>query len=188
MRRTAEENPNAQVFVMAIAFRAKAQWHVSKPTPVADFRWEDLIADGVTSMGAALSQVAAHLKALPERGLPPVLVLISDGLPTDDFAAGLKDLMAQPWGKKAVRISIAIGSDADHDTLQKFIGHNELKPLQANNPEALVKQIKWASTAVLKSASSPPSQGHGTTSSGVNVPIPAPPNTGQTNISADDVW
>ena len=57
-----------------------------------------------------------------------------------------------------MRIAIAIGEDADLDVLQKFIGHPEIKPLQANNSEALVNYIKWVSTAVLKSASSPASQ------------------------------
>jgi len=152
------------------------------------------LADGAvsagTDMGAAMRAMAEQLKTppMPERALPPVLVLISDGLPTDDFAAGLKALMAQPWGKKAVRISIAIGSDADHDTLQKFIGHNELKLLQANNPEALVKYIKWASTAVLKSASSPPSQAHKSAIAGLNVPIPTPPGAVPGPSSAGDVW
>jgi hypothetical protein len=50
--------------------------------------------------------------------------------------------MDLPWGKKAVRVSIAIGADADLDVLEKFIGNSELKPLQANNPESLVRHIK----------------------------------------------
>jgi uncharacterized protein YegL len=92
---------------------------------------------------------------MSERALPPVLVLVSDGQPTDDFEAGLKALLDEPWGKKAVRIAISIGRDADPEVLQRFIGNSELKPLAANSPEALVRHIKWASTAVLKSASSP---------------------------------
>ena len=88
----------------------------------------------------------------------PSLWLISDGQPTDSFEKGLTELMDQPWGTKAVRIAIAIGADAEHDVLQKFIGHPEFKPLQANNAETLVRYIRWASTEVLKSASSPASQ------------------------------
>ena len=94
--------------------------------------------------------------------------------------------MDQAWGKKAVRIAIAIGEDADHDVLQKFIGHPELKPLQANNSESLVNYIKWVSTAVLKSASSPASQAADASSPVVNVPVPAVPDAGPS--SADDVW
>jgi uncharacterized protein YegL len=135
-----------------------------------------------------LHMVAEQLRIPPmtDRALPPVLVLISDGQPTDDYASGIKAVMDQPWGKKAVRIAIAIGEDADMEVLQKFIGHPELKPLRANNPEALVKHIKWVSTAVLKSASAPASQAKDATSAGMNVPIPAAPDTGP--ASADDVW
>jgi uncharacterized protein YegL len=188
MQTVADENPNAQVLVRAIKFSSGAQWHVSQPTEIADFRWEDLSAEGVTDLGKALLMVADQLKIPPmtDRALPPVLVLISDGQPTDDYAGGIKALMEQPWGKKAVRIAIAIGEDADREVLQQFIGNPELKPLQANNPEALVKYIKWVSTAVLKSASSPASQTRDASTSGLNVPIPAAPDASP--FSADDVW
>jgi uncharacterized protein YegL len=191
MQTVADENPNARVLVRAIRFSTGAQWHVSQPTEVADFRWEDLSAEGVTDMGKAFSMVAEQLRIPPmvERALPPVLVLISDGQPTDDYASGLKALMEQPWGRKAVRIAIAIGEDADTEVLQKFISNPELKPLQANNPEALVKYIKWVSTAVLKSASAPVSQTADSSMPGTNVPIPVLPDSGPVSpVSADDVW
>jgi len=186
MQTVARENPNAEVLVRALRFSNGAHWHIAQPTAVEQFQWQDLAADNVTDMGKALSMLAEQLKIPPmsDRALPPVLVLLSDGQPTDDFSAGLKSLMDQPWGKKAVRIAIAIGKDADHECLQKFIGNSELKPLQANNADALVTYIKWASTAVLKSASSPASQSAGATSTpAANVPVPPAPN-----VTASDVW
>lgn len=187
MQDTASENPNAQVLVRAVTFSSGARWHVSAPTPVADFKWTDVTPGGVTDMGTALGLVAEQLKIPPmtDRALPPVLVLISDGGATDDFGSGLKALMAEPWGKKAVRIAIAVGRDADQDILTRFIGTGELKPLTANNAPDLVKQIRWASTAVLKAASSPASTPAAPGASGANVPIPAAP---QGDPSAADVW
>lgn len=149
------------------------------------------LADGTTSagtdMGQALKTVAKELHVPPmnERALPPVLVLVSDGQPTDDFKSGLRELMNLGWGKKAVRMAIAIGEDADHRVLQEFIGPGEIHPLQANNPDALVAYVKWVSTAVLKSASQPASQATGTTT-GIHVPIPVAPDMGP--ASANDVW
>lgn len=191
MQKVADENPNAEVLVRAVRFSSGAQWHVSQPTPVADFKWNDLSADGVTDMGKALTMVADQLKIPPmtDRALPPVLVLISDGQPTDDFNSGLKALLDLPWGKKAVRIAIAIGEDADPEVLQKFLANPELKPLQANNPEALVQHIRWVSTAVLKSASSPASQSADGPTSTSNVPIPTPqPPSSAAPSGANDVW
>lgn len=191
MRQVAAENPNAQVLVRALAFSDGARWHVAQPAPVDEFRWHDLKAGGVTDMGRALKMVAEQLRpdAMPPRALPPVLVLISDGQPTDNFDAGLKALMAEPWGLKAVRISIAIGADADLNVLQKFIGNPEFQPLQANNADTLVRYIRWASTEVIKSASSPASQvlGERGTASAGNVRLPAAPETTDLD-SAEDVW
>ncbi len=189
MQKVADENPNAQVLVRALAFSSGAQWTISQPTPIADFKWTDVKAGGVTDMGKALAMVGEqlHIPPMTERALPPVLVLISDGQPTDDFQMGLRALMDQAWGKKAVRIAIAIGDDADKDVLKEFIGNAEIEPLQANNPEALVNYIKWVSTAVLKSASSPASQ-TSADAGGANVPIPAPPDPNAGPASPGDVW
>lgn len=174
MQKVAQDNAEAQVLVRAIKFSSGAQWHISQPTPVEDFQWDDLKASGETDMGRALSMVAEQMKMPPmeDRALRPVLVLVSDGQPTDNFSGGLKDLMEQQWGQKAVRISIAIGEDADMDVMQKFIGHSELKPLLAKNAEQLVTYIKWVSTAVLKEASQPQSQTEEDVSPVVNVPVP----------------
>lgn len=190
MQKVADENPNADILVRAIKFSTGAQWHISQPTPVADFKWHDLSAEGVTDLGKALAMVTEQLRIPPmtDRALPPVLVLVSDGQPTDDFGAGLKVLMEQPWGMKGVRIAIAIGEDADHDVLQRFMGHSELRPLQANSPEMLVKHIRWVSTAVLQSASSPASQTREGASPVVNVPVPIPADSGAGPSSAADVW
>lgn len=179
MREAAHDNPTAQVLVRALRFSSGAQWHVATPTLVDSFTWTDLTADGETFMGKALEMVADQLKIPPmtDRALPPVLVLISDGQPTDDFNKGLRLLNEQNWGKKAVRISIAIGRDADMEVLQKFVGeNNERRPLVADNAEQLVNYIKWASTAVLGAAANPPSQQvQGEPDAGSHVPIPVVP-------------
>jgi uncharacterized protein YegL len=185
MRVVAHDNPNASVLVRAIRFGSSVQWHVAQPTPLASFTWTDLTTDGVTNMGKALSMVAEQLKVPPmhERALPPVLVLISDGQPTDDFNSGLKKLFDEKWGQKAVRIAIAIGDDADTDVLQRFINNPEIQPLKASNSEDLVNYIKWASTAVLQSASSPTAQNP--SSPTPTIPQPPPPTGSNTG---PDVW
>jgi uncharacterized protein YegL len=160
MRDVAEGNPFADVFVRAVRFSSGAQWHVATPTTVQDFQWKELPADGVTDMGAALSLVADALSVeqMGERGYPPVLVLVSDGQPTDDYKTGVAKIMATNWGRKAVRLSIAIGADADHGSLSAFVGDVERPVLKADNAESLTQYIKWVSTIVVNSVSSPTSK------------------------------
>ena len=168
MARVARENPEARVLVRAVAFADQARWHIAAPTLVEDLEWRDLEPRGVTAMGAALQLVAEQLHTPPmeERALPPVLVLISDGQPTDDFEAGLARLMREPWAQKAVRLAIALGHDADLEVLQQFIGpapanqreRSPRRPLQASNATSLAQYIQWASTAVVGAASMPVSR------------------------------
>lgn len=94
MAAVARDNPEARVLVRVVRFADRAAWHIATPTPVEELQWVDLQARGVTAMGEALELVAAELRSPPmeQRALPPVLVLISDGQPTDDFEAGLDSL------------------------------------------------------------------------------------------------
>jgi len=187
MKKIADENPNADVLVRCITFGADVKWHIGTAIKVADFEWADVQAAGLTPMGKALDMLADQLKIPPmtDRALPPILVLITDGQPTDDFNSAHQRLMQLPWAKKAVRIGIAIGDDADVNVIDKFIGNPEIKTLVANNSEQLTNFIRWASTAVLQAASSPSSQVTGQTGTG-NVPIAVQPDS--SNVSQDVVW
>jgi len=159
MKQAVEDNPNAQLYIRAITFSNGANWHIAMPTPIEEFEWLDVNAEGLTDMGKAFELVMEQLQMppMPERALPPVLVLLSDGQPTDHYKENLEKLLALPWGKKAVKIAIAIGQDADEEVLAEFVNNKEMPVLKANNPEALIKYIKWAST-VTKQVSMPHSR------------------------------
>lgn len=159
MRKVANDNPNAEVFVRVLRFSTGASWVVERPTPVQYFQWPELTAapGGMTDLGAALTLLARELRTdtMPGRALPPVLVLLTDGHPTDDFAAGLDALMQEPWGAKAMRVGVNIGRDGSHDVMRRFIGNPQVDPLGARNADQLVRYIRWASTSVLEAVSSP---------------------------------
>ena len=200
MAEAAHGNPEADVLVRAVSFASQAHWHISDPTPVRDIHqhWRDLAVQphGLTAMGEAMRLVATALRTPPmeHRALPPVLVLISDGAPTDDYEAGLQTLLEEPWACKAVRLAIAIGHDANQEELQKFIGPESaslgstthrgtgesvpspLRPLPANNARTLARYMRWASTAVIHAVSRPVSETGGSGPSR-NVPMPDLPVT-----------
>jgi uncharacterized protein YegL len=168
MQSAALSNPGATLLVRAVSFASGGSWHINDPTPVDQFTWEDLHTYGGTDMGAAFRLAAGALQTppMPQRALPPVLALVSDGQPTDDWRAGLRAIDDTPWGKRAVRVALAIGDDADKSMLKEFLANPELEPLQAKNPRQLAAAIRWMSTAV-KAASTPKGDGAG--------PVQAPP-------------
>lgn len=151
----ARDNPNVEVLVRALTFSSGARWVIAEPTPVAAMRWSDVEAKGYTDMGAALALAATALAVppMPERAVSPVIVLVTDGHHTDDFEAGLAKLMAERWGREAVRQAIAIGRDVSYQSLRAFIGNDDIEPLQANNQAALLQQAQWASRSGVQSAS-----------------------------------
>jgi len=181
MREAAGENPEGRLLVRVVTFADAAAWHVGLATPVESFRWDDVAADGRTAMGEALSLVAdaLHVDKMGGRGQRPILVLMSDGQPTDDFGGGLKRLMAQPWGQKAVRLAFAIGDDADQECLGKFVGTSEVPVIKVENAAQLKAYIRWVSSVVVRSVSSPASRPD---SAGLSneplIPLPPPPPPG----------
>ncbi len=192
MADAARNNPNAQLLVRTLKFATGASWVTANPVKIEDFAWDDLQAGGVTDMGKAFELLAAQLTIPPmtDRALPPVLVLLSDGQPTDNYKKTLDSLLQLPWGKKSVRIAVAIGQDADSDVLEQFTGNSELV-LQANNPQALVRMIKWASTAaslVSAPASRPSDMADTSARGGSNSPIDFDNIPDSALIGEDDVW
>jgi uncharacterized protein YegL len=189
MQKVARENPHAQLLVRAVAFSGGARWHIPIPTPVDQLTWTDLEADGMTDMGKAFSMVAEQLKMpqMEDHAFPPVLVLISDGQPTDDYEKGLKQLLVEPWGRKALRIAIGIGDDVDFEILSRFMDNPQFRPLKAENAEILVSYIRWASTVVLQAASSLSDQTAHSNSQGVDTSISAPPDS-SASTSEQDIW
>jgi uncharacterized protein YegL len=155
LRVVAASNPHAEVLVRVVRFASGASWHIETPTRVDDVVWVDLDAAGYTDLGAGIDLIASQLDVppMPARALPPVIVLVSDGQPTDDWAGALERLESRPWGAHAVRMAVGIGRDADPDVLAAFIGDADLPTVTASNPEQLVAMIRWASVHASRVAS-----------------------------------
>ena len=149
------DQEQAQVFVQAVAFATEPWWHIPDPQPVASIRWKPLqpVHKGLTNMGPAFAMAADALAPgrIERRALRPALLLITDGLATDPpggFEAGLATLMAQPAGKAALRLAIAIGRDAQSAALDWFIGDPSVPVLVADSTEDIADRLVAASLAV----------------------------------------
>ena len=185
IRKALENHPEVQVYMRAIRFSEKAEWHVGPKADLLDrFEWPDLKAGGSTATAQALRLLAIELDVefMPRRGLPPVVILISDGFCTDpkeEYEGAISALNQMPWGRKAVRIAIAIGDESEYDEIQlrKFLGPStqEIGILKAHSPEQLVGYIKWASVSASIGATQARSQMDAAVDPEVNVALPSPP-------------
>lgn len=191
MRKVADENPAASLLIRAITFAQVATWHVEEPTPVNEFSWKDVHTSGWTNLGEALKLAASVLSTppMPERALRPVLALVSDGQPTDDWRAGLRAIDATPWGKRAVRVAVGIGRDAEKSVLKEFLANPELEPIEAKNAQQLTRAIRWASTMAVRASSTPMGGGNDAQTTPIKQLQPAAqPPTSVADDDDDEVW
>ena len=74
----------------------------------------------------------------------PAIFLMSDGEPTDNYKHGLEKLKQNNWFKKAIKVAVAIGDDANKTVLADFTGNIEAV-ITVHTPEALKKWIQFVS-------------------------------------------
>ena len=128
----AESRLRAEIQVGLITFggeRARVHLPLAPAHKISEV--SPLRADGRTPMGAAFEEARKLIEdkdMIPSRAYRPVLVLVSDGLPTDDWEQPLDGLCKSERGQKATRFAMAIGADADVEMLRRF----------ANDPESPV--------------------------------------------------
>lgn len=137
-------NPDAEIKVAALEFSNGTKWLYNEPKSVEDFKWIDVQAGGLTSLGEACQELNSKLSRSgymksASGSYAPAIILLSDGGPTDNFDGGLQTLQGNNWFKNAIRIAIAIGDDADLDVLARFTGNSEAV-IKVQNIDAL-KQI-----------------------------------------------
>ena len=109
-----------------------------------------LDANGLTDLGAAFLELNDKLSknGFMDRGAAssgfyaPVILLLSDGEPTDDYLTALKKLQQNKWYQAALKIAIAIGEDANREVLKKAIRNVELL-FTVNDIGSLKKIIRF---------------------------------------------
>ncbi|MBQ8123447.1 MAG: VWA domain-containing protein [Ruminococcus sp.] len=118
---------DTEVKVAVLTFSTDVRWMYSNPIPIEEFEWARLRASGVTSLGAALKELNARMSRngflnSPSLSFAPVIFLMTDGYPSDDYKAGLKELQANSWYKFGLKAALGIGSEANDNVLAEFTG------------------------------------------------------------------
>lgn len=151
--------------VACLTFSSGCKWMYSTPIASDSFQWTNVDADGVTDLGSACRELNEKLSKngflkAPSGSVAPVIFLLSDGEPTDDFESGLNLLQQNNWFKHGIKVAVAIGDDANKDVLAKFTGNIEAV-ITVHTPEALRKWIRKVSitSSQIGSRSQPVSDG-----------------------------
>ena len=127
-----EDSASAEIHVAAVTFGRTAQWHLNlTPADQVLDQWEDLQAAGKTPLGGAIKLVQDALEdkeTIPSRAYRPTIILVSDGIPTDDWGAAIAEFLGSDRAMKASRFSMGIGDEvktSENSVLQQFIGNKD---------------------------------------------------------------
>ena len=134
LREVAHANDDAEIKIAILEFSTGCSWITPSSGPVgiedAESYWNRLNAGGLTSFGEALNELDKRLSRneylkSQTGAYAPVIILISDGEPTDSWEAGLSNIKQNNWFKHAIKIAIDIESGSDRLVLAEFTGNPE---------------------------------------------------------------
>jgi len=117
------DNPELELWCAVISFGSKAKVRAGLAL-AEETSLPPLTPHGGSMLGEALHELGnlfagSNLPLVPH---PPALVLISDGQPTDDYEAALRELESNDWFRLSLRLAIRIGADCDDAHLRSFTG------------------------------------------------------------------
>ena len=144
IRRTGAADTDIKIAVMT--FSSDVAWITPQPVPIETFEWSRLRADGETNMGAAFSELNNKLSrsafmSTPSLSYAPVIFLMTDGYPSDDYRQYIDILNSNSWFKYAVKTALAIGSDPNDEMLELFTGDKDAV-IHSSTGDELVQIIK----------------------------------------------
>jgi uncharacterized protein YegL len=165
LREMNADNADAEIEVAFLEFSSGAKWLTPNgPMKVDNYYWTDLDADGLTYMGEAFKMLTEKLSASSgfmqraSGSFAPVLFLMSDGEPNDDYKTHLAKLQNNGWFKASVKVALAIGDEANDSVLQEFTGSKEgvvRVPDGKNAGEKLAKMVQFIAVTSSQVASNP---------------------------------
>jgi len=118
-----EERMEAEHLISIITFGDTAEEHLA-PTNASSVEWTDMLADGETAMGAAFSKAKKMIDnkgIVPSRAYRPMIVLVSDGEPTDEWEKPLEALIGEGRSSKCFFMAMGIGEKPGIQVLERFI-------------------------------------------------------------------
>ena len=140
-------------FLSIITFNSSA----NQPVPLAEltsFQTPPIEASGTTSLGAALTLLAQRADSevnkttTEQKGdWKPIVFIMTDGMPTDDWQKGLNDFQKQKWG---MVVACAAGQAVDTSILKQIT--EVVVQLDTADSSSFKAFFKWVSASISTSS------------------------------------
>lgn len=123
-----ESNPYVEIQVAFYSFGSEATCDVPLTSISSIKHAPNYAANGLTSMGMAFREIKdliENLEYIAPKAYNPIIVVVTDGSPTDDHYTPLEAFIRGGRSAKSTRIAMALGEDADRKMLSRFVSEPE---------------------------------------------------------------
>ena len=142
---------DAEIKVAILTFSSGCQWLTpTGPQSPEKIVWSDLKANGLTDLGDACIELSKKMSRKEfmqsvSSTFAPIVILLSDGDPTDNYKKGIEALQGNKWFTNALVLALPIGTDVNTDVLAEFTGNKEAVLKAVTNAAQLKKMMKTVS-------------------------------------------
>lgn len=190
------DNPDIEIQIAVLTFESETEWVTGNGLVNPEtYKWEDLDAGSLTSMGAAFRELVNALSVShgfmnrASGSVAPVLFLLTDGEPTDNYQDALQILKENNWYKVAAKVAIGYG-DSNDSVLREFTGNSETV-LHTNDPKDLKKMIRFVtitSSMVASTGKGTDEEDSDDTTNAVAQAIKAAPPILSSSVDPNEEW
>ena len=158
------KNARGDIEVSVITFGGKVEL-LQVLKPVDEVGTLNFSAKGNTPMGEAFELVTNMIEdrgIVSEKAFIPIIVLVSDGIPTDlpvnlrkskskdEFLKweGLQKMQSSRRTSKSIKLGLSIGTDANKEMLKAFINNSNIALFKAKEVNAITKFFEWVTMSI----------------------------------------
>lgn len=152
---TREEQKGFEFLVSIIVFRGEQAELLHKGVPPSKLNYTPIEARSTTPLGSAL-QVATELIEdpinTPSRAYRPLVVLVCDGLPTDDWQGKLERFVSEGRTSKCDRMALGVGDqlpERAQEMLRRFVEGTGHDVMSATESSEITRFFKFITMSVV---------------------------------------
>lgn len=147
IRDFASKQKECKIQCSVVTFNDKVEW-IIEGVDAEDLQWIDVKASGGTRLGETYKQLSGKLSR-HNGGLmamhmnnAPIIILFTDGCPTDDADTPLTQLKQNKWFKSAIKIAVELpGNDIDRQKLIDFATREMVIPVTLDGLKEKLQNI-----------------------------------------------
>lgn len=142
-----ESNQDVDLYVNALKISDSVRWLFKDMCRGETFKWHDIHAGGARNIGLSLQEIDRKLcygEFFDESRnyFKPIIFFLTDGSSEDDYKEPLNSLKKNRFFTEAIKVGVAIGSEADREFLTQFTASEDCI-ISVHTPESLQRWITF---------------------------------------------